>query len=163
MSLNFKDAISNIENVVSEYEAIKKEASDKLKSSLEGVFKAFFDAHPEVKTIHWVQYTPHFNDGDECIFSVHEFHYTSTEWNKLKSVWGEEDEDDEDEEGNINGAFSTYGGNKPLEGQMCKDANELEKFLTTELFEEILQNAFGDGSWIRAHRGGFEVDDYYHD
>lgn len=33
---------------------------------------AVFDALPQVEAIKWAQYTPYFNDGDECVFAVHE-------------------------------------------------------------------------------------------
>lgn len=36
---------------------------------LEG-FKEFFNNHPEAKEIVWTQYTPYFNDGDVCTFSM---------------------------------------------------------------------------------------------
>jgi hypothetical protein len=29
-----------------------------------------FDAHPELESFRWTQYTPYFNDGDECSFGV---------------------------------------------------------------------------------------------
>lgn len=34
----------------------------------------FFAKHPEVQALGWTQYTPYFNDGDECIFGVHDMH-----------------------------------------------------------------------------------------
>ena len=33
--------------------------------------KEFLAACPEVKRLRWTQYTPYFNDGEECIFDVH--------------------------------------------------------------------------------------------
>jgi hypothetical protein len=32
----------------------------------------FFEKNPLIKAVTWTQYTPHFNDGDECVFGVGE-------------------------------------------------------------------------------------------
>lgn len=32
--------------------------------------KELFVSHPDLERFSWVQYTPYFNDGDECVFSV---------------------------------------------------------------------------------------------
>jgi hypothetical protein len=155
MSVNFKDTISSINNVMIEYELLKKEISNKIKNNLEGVFKSFFETYPEVKTIHWLQYTPHFNDGDECVFSVHELNFTASEQGEIEDVWGEEDEL----------SFSRYSSaeGRKLEGQMLEDAVELELLIAGEIGEVVLRDAFGDGYWVKAHRGGFEVVEHYHD
>lgn len=33
-------------------------------------FKEMFDTYPELESYKWAQYTPYFNDGDECKFGV---------------------------------------------------------------------------------------------
>jgi hypothetical protein len=50
----------------------EKLISKKGKLLLTEMFKAIFDACPEIKKITWDQYAPHFNDGDPCTFDVHE-------------------------------------------------------------------------------------------
>lgn len=46
----------------------------KMKSESEIEFKeeskAIFEKYPEIENFSWTQYTPYFNDGDECTFSV---------------------------------------------------------------------------------------------
>lgn len=32
---------------------------------------ALFEKHPRLKSVAWAQYTPYFNDGDECVFRAH--------------------------------------------------------------------------------------------
>src|SRR5687767_14617338 len=34
--------------------------------------KAFIVAHPNIKAFGWTQYTPYWNDGEECIFRLNE-------------------------------------------------------------------------------------------
>lgn len=42
------------------------------KQALNNLFKEFVDKTPGVVSICWTQYTPYFNDGDPCTFSVHD-------------------------------------------------------------------------------------------
>jgi hypothetical protein len=44
------------------------------------LFKDFFARHGEkVYAVHWTQYTPYFNDGDECEFRVNDIYLSFTE------------------------------------------------------------------------------------
>jgi hypothetical protein len=43
------------------------------KEALKEAFSEFFTLHPLAKAIVWTQYTPYFNDGDACTFSVNDF------------------------------------------------------------------------------------------
>src|SRR5688572_30748584 len=35
-------------------------------------FRDMFEKHPDLISLRWTQYTPYFNDGDACTFSVHD-------------------------------------------------------------------------------------------
>ena len=58
-----------------EFEAMRKEYNKILSNTgLDMVLAAFgkvFDAHPLLESVTWRQFTPYFNDGDECVFDVH--------------------------------------------------------------------------------------------
>lgn len=47
-------------------EALQKNIQEQVKPIFEEILKAF----PEVKAFQWTQYTPYFNDGEECVFGV---------------------------------------------------------------------------------------------
>lgn len=61
---------------LSEYKRIKEETRKRLEA--EGVniitreLGQFFERVPQLKSLHWRQYTPYFNDGEPCVFRVHE-------------------------------------------------------------------------------------------
>jgi hypothetical protein len=57
------------------------------RSVLNESFIEFFTKNPEFKSVFWTQYTPHFMDGDECVFSVNDVY--------VKLVDDEEAEEDE--------------------------------------------------------------------
>lgn len=120
-------------------------------AALKGAFKEFFDKAPEVTAIRWTQYTPYFNDGEPCEFSVHDFHF------KLA-------------EGADTGGFYTYdegedGG--PFYETSWRDGSKLSEACNT--FEadvkddELFEFAFDDHVQVTATRDGFAVEEYSHD
>src|SRR4051794_19743146 len=69
-------------------EAMKAE----LKTIGERLFKEgsqdIFDMFPELQSFSWTQYTPYFNDGDECIFRVNDwFSVDLTDGTNLEEVY----------------------------------------------------------------------------
>lgn len=46
-------------------------------SAVEAAASDVFKAFPQFVGISWAQYTPYFNDGDECIFGIGEVYYIS--------------------------------------------------------------------------------------
>ena len=57
-----------------------------------------FDTFPEVKSVSWTQYTPYFNDGEECTFSAHiDYFYVNGTDKYGDTMWGYDEEDFEGE------------------------------------------------------------------
>jgi len=72
----------DIEGVEKELGVMKKVLDELRVSYMEnaqGIFhraiRSFFDSAPSIKAIWWNQYTPYFNDGEECVFEVNEVCY----------------------------------------------------------------------------------------
>lgn len=154
MTQNFDTIIDETAAIVEEYNVQKKALSERMAGQIQSIFDAFFDKYPMVKTIHWTQYTPYFNDGDPCEFGVHEFRYTETPVDKVDEreyTWGEGDD----------GAIDMYQDDNKL---MYEDTVKLEKVLQqSEIFEEIFQQTYGDGVWVKVFRGGYENEEWDHD
>src|SRR5262245_41017142 len=53
-------------------EEMKKEMAQAGKEALAVEFKRLFEEWPEAQAIRWTQYTPYFNDGEPCVFSVND-------------------------------------------------------------------------------------------
>ena len=53
---------------------LQAEMIEKGRGFFQELFDKFFDEYPEVETLKWTQYTPYFNDGSPCEFSVGELH-----------------------------------------------------------------------------------------
>ena len=71
-------------------EALNAEMQEKSKVLMKEALRDFFEQYDGVvQNLFWRQYTPYFNDGESCEFSVHDVHIT------LTSDVDDEDEDDE--------------------------------------------------------------------
>jgi hypothetical protein len=155
--------------------AMKKELRELVakesKPLVKGLFDEFFEKTPECKVVTWTQYTPYFNDGDPCTFSVHEMHFGTKDL-------------DEDESSSLpkypEGAehgFETAWGLEyyaKKEGRAV-DANvlavrkkvesnggDLESSLSG--LSDVMESAFGDGVQVVVTRErGFEVREISHD
>lgn len=126
-----------------------------------------------VDGIRWTQYTPHFNDGEACVFGINELQV------RLK-------EEVLTDLGLINGERETYGyyGDNyndisSIEYDIEKKANLMNNDVahlvvqTTnelhELFEHLLgyegalEARFGDHAQITITKDGIEVEEYEHD
>lgn len=124
-----------------------------------------------VKAIRWEQYTPYFNDGDICEFSVYDA--------EIKLADGDEDTGERDD-----GFLSTYsvelrGG--PVEKYSSEIGNweptgkvferhpahgpleELNKLTGSGAFDNALEDLFGDHARVLVKRDGIEVESYEHD
>lgn len=143
-----------------ELATLQKEHLEKSKAMFSKIAAKIFDAHPKLESFGWRQYTPYFNDGDECVFSAHT---------------------DEPDINGINGydcnfeheLITNYGAEK-VNGQYPKMTNKLynpelhkaQQDVMTFLYEvedNVLRQMFGDHKHITVSRDGTEVEDYDHD
>lgn len=49
--------------------------AEKSQGLIEAVIHESLQSAPQISSFFWTQYTPHFNDGEPCLFSVHELQY----------------------------------------------------------------------------------------
>lgn len=137
---------------------MEKEIQEKSKEILTFSTKELFEKHPKLESFSWSQYTPYFNDGDECIFSVNnsyievkfdgkEFEEVSgSSFDKHNPSYGSTDYNKETRE------------NVGLE-EAYKDIEEL----LSSIDEDSYNNIFGDHVKVISSRKGFKTQDYEHD
>jgi uncharacterized Zn finger protein len=184
MTDNNLDALHNeMVDLNAKIKALQEQAA---KTSQE-VFKAslakFFDNIPEIKMIFWRQYTPYFNDGDACEFSVGDVNF-----------YTEEDRDSDEEDGwdafNPFMAPSDYVYREAAnEGNRYRDSYQTQidaynervsgvgaeraaqihraiedvKNMFREIDDDYFLMMFGDHVEVTATRNGFQVDEFDHD
>ncbi len=125
---------------------LKEHAKDMLST----LFGELFAAAPEIKTITWKQYTPYFNDGDSCNFSVRQF-YCSTKFPEDMKDFDPDSEAEED------GWVATYNSENPAIKAFSRKFDDADIVLET----------LGDHSEIKVTNRSdcikIEVEEYEHD
>lgn len=156
MTIDYDADLGEMAKAKRQYEALMKASG---KTAIQAAVTRFLDAHPKAEAVQWTQYTPHFADGDPCVFSVNE--------PAVKLVGhegGEEDEDGDTEDGFLYSYSIKYDEERKRDPELkaiVKDLDGLYKALSE--IEEALVIAFGDGVQITATREGVEVEEYDHD
>ena len=130
------------------------EAKKKMKAALEQanaiVKEAFLEAsnevfnkYPNIESFSWTQYTPYFNDGDECTFSA------QTEYPQLTFTDGTEVD--------IN-----YGGGDADAKVVAKEIAAVKTFLA-QFDESDYEEMFGDHVRVVVSRKGAKIEGYGHE
>lgn len=91
----FDNITKKIAEKNAEIDALKKAHMKELQSSFNEIIKLFFEECPKVQAVVWSQYTPYFNDGDECVFSINDPHFIvdGFDVDDLKDPYEYEDDD----------------------------------------------------------------------
>ena len=91
----FDNITKKIAEKNAEIDALKKAYMKELQSSFNEIIKLFFEECPKVQAVVWSQYTPYFNDGDECVFRINEPHFIvdGFDVDDLKDPYEYEDDD----------------------------------------------------------------------
>ncbi len=163
--------LADLAKVAADHDA-KLKASGK--AAFEAALRSTFAAHPVLTAIRWTQYAPHFNDGEPCYFSVHEFQMSVAPPQADESHPEDEDEaEDEDEDEDGGGDFEDAGhwrylrDHKKVEidpaiiaaEQAVHDLNK-----QAEKIEAAMESIFGNGYRITARRDGtIDIEEYEHD
>lgn len=135
-----------------QYEAAKQrveQARKDMQAVAKDVFaelsKSFFDQFPSVKQMSWTQYTPWFNDGDECVFGV----------NDVELLGVNESGDEEDERCRWSNKYKGF----PLPDEAYEVAEKLQGTLS----KDDLRDMFGNHVQVIVTREGVDVETYDHD
>lgn len=169
------DLQTKFDELLEKQRAIAAEFQQTAQQLFKETTKVFFAENPSVKAIVWNQYTPYFNDGDTCEFSVGEPYFTNAEGEDLNDIsWGEYEGDRDD----IWAANSIHWVMNRRDDEYYKDTVALiEKSgginaVSCDNFEKIIQSAemrdvmlamFGDHTTIVATAQGFAVSECEHD
>lgn len=171
MSNSMENCSSLIDKMVGEMDQIKTRYQKQMQDEFKKVVALFFESHPEVERIVWTQYTPYFNDGEACYFSVNEMCSVPSKIKEVPSQY----------ECGIEESL-TYGDAYGLKYDLATIAEDLDKpnnyfwysedeealidkdlDVLNKIPDEVFEQMFGDHVRISATRTGFEVEPYEHD
>jgi hypothetical protein len=140
-----------------------------------GWFLEYFKLYPFITSIKWTQYTPYFNDGDPCVFCIHEpelelsaaFVAANPGLELVGSGYSKKTQDElddyPDEEEVKSLTLDTYEFTKE-QGKAYPDMREAVSSIT-DLFEaeDILLHVFGDHAEIVVTPEKIVCEEYEHD
>jgi hypothetical protein len=134
-----------------------------------GWFLEYFKLYPFITSISWTQYTPYFNDGDPCVFSIQEpalelsaaFVSANPGLNLIGSSYSKKEPEKDDDTKSL--TLDTYDFTKE-QGKAYPDMRAAVNAIT-ELFEaeDILLHVFGDHAEIIVTPKEISVEEYEHD
>jgi len=150
------------DELVAKQRALQKEFQTTAQALFKETTKEFFDQNTLVNSIVWTQYTPYFNDGDTCEFSVGCATFTNSDGNDIR--WGEY-------QGEEKGIW-TYGddcyngdeGDAAIPPEVnTKLCDSFDQMIQSNEMEDVMMAMFGDHVKVIATREGFDVEDHDHD
>lgn len=139
--------IDKIKEAGEKLAAQKAALVEEAKTTLAPALQEFIVSHPEIKAIRWRQYSPYFNDGYPCVFSLQGVEY------QLANKEYEEDSDSDDWE------YVSHWKKDKTETDLAVESIKD----TLNLNEDILEAVFGDGVQVIVTKDGIDVEDYDHD
>jgi len=122
---------------------------EKITPALKEAFIDLKKTIPTLEAVKWEQYTPYFNDGDSCTFSLHGVYF------RFAGV--------KDDAGDYNDGFLSAYETKDA-GLTGVQKEVLENF-EEELghLEELLEEALGDHMQVTLNAEGIETEECSHD
>lgn len=66
--------LAEVRDLTKKMKEAKANLVEKIKPQFHDIFKPFLEKYPEVKELRFTAYTPYFNDGEPCEYSVGELH-----------------------------------------------------------------------------------------
>lgn len=152
MSQNQSNSFAQL---VERFEQIRQQMVEEGTAVMKFEFQKVFETYPEITVIKWTQYTPYFNDGDECVFGVNDFTVSNAPDPNEVDAYGEYEGDEE----GIWAIDTGWGEGK----KKYPVINALNDFAQTKIGEEVFRGTFGDHSIVTVTRDGIDVEEYEHD
>jgi hypothetical protein len=152
----FVEKVAEFKRVQAEYKSMMQENAKNIFSEMS---KEVFENNPNLQDFSWTQYTPYFNDGDTCEFSVNTDYFYINRSNSDSDyidVWYVTKPEYHDR---ID--FKKFGFNNVEE--VVKAVSEVKDIL--DMFDEDdYMEMFGDHAEVTVSRNdGVTVDGYDHD
>ena len=148
--------LENIKEKLAALEAQKQETLKELQKDFPLIFKPLFEKSEKIQSIGWRQYTPYWNDGDECTFRA----------NTNYLIINGEDLDDFDNKEDFFNKEIWDNGTKINPNYIENEGNVIKEFkeILSEIPEEFYKELFGDHITVIIERSGeIMTEEYEHD
>lgn len=153
---NLTTTKSKLTLLIEEFQVFHAEYKKKAEAAFNEAVQQFFVDNPDVQLITWTQYSPFFNDGDECVFSVNEVMCTNATEEECDNIGGYDIELSEEAEQAGKWVHPEWKHERDIPG-----FDELSSFISQN--EDLMEELFGNHAQIIITRDGIQVDEYDHD
>jgi len=163
--MNFEQKLEKLKERQSQISDIKKEVLDLSSGIFEDFYKYIFEKYPTLESFGWSQYTPYFNDGDTCIFSVNTDYISVNDEYVDEAKWSSEV--NVINWGNWNRELKVYEGrveqpNPNYDPVLTAASNEITNFLGN-FDNDFYLSKFGDHAEITVTKSEIKISDHDHD
>ena len=176
--------MTTLEKINEKLEALNAKRAELLKEiqkDFPDILKPIFEGSDKIQSFGWSQYTPYFNDGDECVFSSNvDYPFVNDEYVEdvdflNKGVHEKITEENVEEHKRFNSTEYGYKwyADRPIgETGYFKNPNfDEQAYKTVEEFknalsgipDDFLRDLFGDHCKVTVNRNGsINIEEYYH-
>lgn len=173
---------AQMQEVNAKFEEFRKITQESSKKVFYSAVEAFFKAYPEVYAIRWTQYTPYFNDGDSCEFSVHypsfysqedfengEDDYEYNSWAEISSYVREKVANNDNRYGDLEEYKREIAEYEEMSAKLGPRLEEIQDGIDrfTKLFNKINDDTmlalFGDHVQVTVTPKGIDIEEHDHD
>lgn len=145
-----------------EFAELKKAHLEKSKAMFTNICSKLFEKHPKLESFGWRQYTPYFNDGEECTFSAHTDEPDINDINGYDVNFGDEMINDYSVERDPVTKQCPRIKNPDYDTELNSAHKDVKEFLDN-IDDSVLRDLFGDHVQVKVTKSGTEVEDYEHD
>lgn len=152
--------MKELKRLISDFDEARKSFNAQAKKAFTSSMKDFFIENPEIKIIKWKQFSPYFNDGDECTFRVGMPIFSNAP--NAEDLDGEEyvGDEDTDEPVWIHGEDAYGEQEAPPIQRLHAAMDDFETVQQSTAFEELAEAMFGNHVEIVITPEGINVEDY---
>lgn len=159
-----KQITVNLKDMQKELQAVKAQFSERATAEFTKAINQIFVEYPQLETIAWTQYSPYFNDGEECTFGVHASTFSNAPADEF-NLWGEWNDKTEAEEKQYwaigQNWYDDEEANSPA--GLMDVHREFDRILQSSEFEDILHEMFGNHVKVICTKTGIDTEEYDHD
>jgi hypothetical protein len=170
LSYPFGESQAELKSLAEELKSVLKRQQEVAQRLLEDGFQEVFNEFPDVYAITWNQYTPFFNDGDECVFRIGGYNILSEE------AFRDEDHDRYDEMYAFSGPWrdenyvdhyatnrERYGDTDFTDEVRFAPAADMITSLLKDVPDTVFKQVYGDHTEVTITREGTNTEYYVHE
>lgn len=154
------EILESIKTKLADIAKKKEELTAELRKDFAPMLKPLFDkSNGKIKSISWTQYTPYFNDGEECTFSVkldYSFEINGENTEEIDAL-------DWRIRRHLQGETEKYPLQPEWDIELYKLVEEIQSVLSS-IDDEFYKDLFGDHVRVTVNENGsIETEEYEHD